>query len=852
MPKLKSLYSNQILQPAGWESSSRRAGSSISIWTPGCLLLGLMALNLEPGLNAAPVDQEADALPPAVNRQVDFSTEVLPIFEAACIRCHGRGKHKGEFRLDSREALLSGGDSGDAVKLGDSAGSYLIHLVAGTDPDDVMPQKGNRLTEEEVGILRAWVDQGAPWGEGVSLGRKPPVNFDAVAQPLPEVGPKHPVDRWIAQYDRSHGIEVEGVVEDRVFARRVYLDVIGLLPTPEEMSKFLNDTGSDKRERLVDHLLSDQTRYTTHWLTFWNDHLRNDYRGTGYIDGGRKQITQWLYDALYQNKPYNQFVRELISPTPESEGFIKGIVWRGDINSSQTAPMQAARSVSQVFMGVNLKCASCHDSFIDDWRLEDAYGLASVFADKPLQMYECDKPTGLYAKMAPLYSQLGSIDPEVPRAERLEQLAEALTSKKNGRLTRTLVNRIWARFFGRGLVEPLDVMENPAWHPELLNWLAEDFVANEYDLKHLMRTLLTSQAYQRPSVALDEEPVKPKEDFVFGGPTLKRMGAEVFVDAVYQFTKTWPEKTDANIQLPGKGTVAGLDGLRWIWSSGDAAVGAPPETVYFRKTFHLDHLPEMAWAIGSADNSFELFVNGQSVLKSSEWNQAKSASVRNALQVGQNVLAVRASNGGSGSNPAGFIFGLASGKSAESEELTWTVVSDESWKSSTKQVEDWKDLESSSCDWGPTFALGGLGIAPWNFAGAFSDAASQLLEPMVGRAALLNADPLMVCLGRPNREQIMTRRSSAATTLQGLEMANGNTLHRLFARGAAKWMESGEFAQNEVEPLVRAVFKSALSRDPSADEMGICLEVLGDHVAVEELQDFMWSVAMLPEFQVVR
>ena len=107
MPKLKSLYSNQILQPARWDSSSRRRGSSISIWAPGCLLLGLMALNLESGLNAAPVDQDADALPPAVSRQVDFSTEVLPIFEEACIRCHGRGKHKGEFRLDSREALLS-------------------------------------------------------------------------------------------------------------------------------------------------------------------------------------------------------------------------------------------------------------------------------------------------------------------------------------------------------------------------------------------------------------------------------------------------------------------------------------------------------------------------------------------------------------------------------------------------------------------------------------------------------------------------------------------------------------------------------------------------------------------------
>ena len=118
--------------------------------------------------------------------------------------------------------------------------------------------------------------------------------------------------------------------------------------------------------------------------------MRNDYAGTGYIDGGRKAITDWLYKSLVNNKPYDQFVRELIDPSPESEGFSKGIKWRGRVNASQVPEIQFAQNISQVFLGLNMKCASCHDSFIDVWKLDDAYGLAAIIAgetagDSPLR-----------------------------------------------------------------------------------------------------------------------------------------------------------------------------------------------------------------------------------------------------------------------------------------------------------------------------------------------------------------------------------------------------------------------------------------------------------------------------------
>src|SRR5207302_9620228 len=130
-----------------------------------------------------------------------------------------------------------------------------------------------------------------------------------------------------------------------------------------------------------------------------------------------------LYASLIDNKPYDQFVRELISPAPGAEGFIKGIKWRGNVNASQVQELQFAQNVSQVFFGINLKCASCHDSFIDRWKLDDAYGMAAVVAEQPLQIHRCDKPTGRFASARFVFPQLGTIDSKQPRAKRLEQLA---------------------------------------------------------------------------------------------------------------------------------------------------------------------------------------------------------------------------------------------------------------------------------------------------------------------------------------------------------------------------------------------------------------------------------------------
>jgi Protein of unknown function (DUF1553)/Protein of unknown function (DUF1549) len=194
--------------------------------------------------------------------------------------------------------------------------------------------------------------------------------------------------------------------------------------------------------------------------------------------------------------------------------------------------MQAAQNVAQVFLGLNLKCASCHDSFISDWKLEDAYAFASIFADSTLEIHRCDKPTGKVSKSRMLFKELGEIKETRITEERLRELAEFLAQPKDGRLYRTLVNRVWAQLMGRGIVEPVDMMDNVPWSQDLLDWLAADFVANGYDLKKLMYAILTSKTYQLPSIGVKDVAVVEAQNYTFRGMVRRRMTAEQFADAV--------------------------------------------------------------------------------------------------------------------------------------------------------------------------------------------------------------------------------------------------------------------------------------------------------------------------------
>ncbi|HEX3869847.1 MAG TPA: DUF1549 domain-containing protein, partial [Pirellulales bacterium] len=478
---------------------------------------------------------------------VDFAHDIAPIIKRRCASCHTDGTYKGSLSLDTRKAMLES----EAVVPGHAKQSDLLERITSDDPDTRMPPKGKRLLAREVAIVKRWIDEGAAWPEELTFKKDEyiaPLRPRNVELPPARPGCEHPIDRILAEYFRKQNVEPTEPLDDVAFIRRAYLDIVGLLPPIEELTRFLDSRETDKRNRLVDRLLEDDTAYADHWLSFWNDLLRNDYRGTGFTDGGRVQITAWLYQSLLANKPYDQFVRELISPTEASKGFVYGIKWRGRVNASQVREIQFSQNVSQVFFGINMKCASCHDSFIDRWKLDDAYALAAVVADEPLEIHRCDKATGRTAVAGFLWPELGSIDSSVSKETRLEQLAALVTHPENGRFQRTIVNRIWQRLMGRGIVHPVDVMAGRPWSDELLDYLANYLVANDYDLKRLIAHIVESRAYQSQVAAEDDD--APGGDFVFRGPTVKRMTAEEFVDAVWAITDTRPTKLVAPI-YPG-------------------------------------------------------------------------------------------------------------------------------------------------------------------------------------------------------------------------------------------------------------------------------------------------------------
>lgn len=611
-------------------------------------------------------------------KKIDFAHDIAPLIKARCAECHTNGKYKGSFSLDTREDILKT----KTITPGKSGDSELFQRVTSNRADFRMPPKGNPLSAKEIDLVKRWIDEGMTWEPGFSFKASayvPPLKPRKPVLPEVKDGKNHPIDRLLDAYYTQKKTTPTAPLDDVAFIRRLYLDLIGLLPTPEEVQAFLSDAAPDKRQRLVRRLLDEDRSYAEHWLTFWNDLLRNDYAGTGYIDGGRKQITAWLYNALLANKPYDQFVRELINPTADSEGFILGIRWRGNVNASQVRELQFAQNISQVFFGINMKCASCHDSFIDRWKLDDAYSLAAIYADKPLDIHRCDKPTGQTARSRFVFPELGSIDPAAPKAKRLEQLASLVTHPDNGRFTRTIANRVWQRLLGRGIVHPVDVMANRPWSDDLLDYLGVYLAEQKYDLKKLIEHIVTSRAYQARPVAFAQEP--PAEDYVFRGPELKRLTAEQFQDAVWSLTKTGPAKATAQVRQP--------------------------------------EFP-----------------------------------------------------------------------------------------------------------------------------------ASIPAERRLVRASLVNADALMRSLGRPNREQVVTTRPDLLTTLQALDLSNGQILADLLGRGAANLLKANPKATPE--QLIEDIYQRALCRKPTAGELATARDLVGTPVTTDGLADLLWAVVMLPEFQLVR
>lgn len=451
---------------------------------------------------------------------IDYFKDVRPLLEKRCYDCHQGDKAQGGLSLDDRVSVMHGGESdGPAIVPGQADASALIERITSTDEGLVMPPNGDPLTDEEIALLRHWINGGAPW---------PQFDVEDFA-PTP-------------------------LADDLVFLRRVTLDTVGVTPTEQEINAFLRESPQTRRANAINRLLDDE-RWADHWMGYWLDVLAENPNMINPTLNNTGPFRWWLYESLVDNKPADLFVTELI----RMEGSERFGGPAGFATASQNDLPMAAKGiiVSSAFLGVEMKCARCHDAPTHVSRQEDLLQLAALLKQDTIKLPESSSvpddrlhQTGRKPLIEVSLKPGAEIQPAWPFsrycdekiADRLAQhpnssrdrLAALITAPQNERFAQVMVNRIWARLMGRGLVANVaDWEKGGPSHPDLLRWLGHQFVASGYDVKSTSRLILNSHAYQR---ATDPKLVETSPLFI--APAPRRLTAEQIVDSVFHATGT--------------------------------------------------------------------------------------------------------------------------------------------------------------------------------------------------------------------------------------------------------------------------------------------------------------------------
>ena len=360
----------------------------------------------------------------AADQPVDFARDVKPIFAKSCVSCHGAEKQKSGFRLDRKADALKGGDIGRAIVPGKAADSPLVRYVSGTDPDLAMPpDPKKRLSAKEIALLRAWIDQGANWPEdGSATDPRDWWSLKPLAKPaVPAVAEadrawvRTPVDVFVIAKLREKGLAPSPEADRRTLIRRLYFDLTGLPPTPEEADAFVADSSPDAYERQVDRLLA-SPRYGERWARHWLDVVH--YGETHGYDKDKPRPHAWPYRdyvirAFNQDKPYSRFVQEQVAGDVlfpgtadgiEALGFIAAGPW-DFIGHAEVAESKIDGKVARhldrddmisntvgTFLSLTVHCAQCHNHKFDPIPQEDYYRLQAVFAalDRADKPYDAD------------------------------------------------------------------------------------------------------------------------------------------------------------------------------------------------------------------------------------------------------------------------------------------------------------------------------------------------------------------------------------------------------------------------------------------------------------------------------
>lgn len=449
---------------------------------------------------------------------IDYHKQIKPLLEAKCYSCHQGGKAKGGLRMDQLPAMLRGGKSdGPAIVPGDPDASSLIYRIGPDAGEDIMPPKEEPFSAAEIALLTRWIEEGAPW-------------------------PQFDVTRF----------ELTPLSSDLTFLRRLALDTVGVPPSEEEIEQFLADSAEERRALAIDRYLADP-RWADHWMGHWQDALAENPNIINPTLNNTGPFRWWLHESLIDNKPLDLFVTELL----RMEGSERFGGPAGFATASQNDVPMAAKGmiVASTFLGVELKCARCHDALAHSWKQQDLFELAAMLQKAPITLPESSsvpmdrlhqtgraplievtlKPGSEVAPAWP-FPQFAKEESAAQLAERPEdsrdRLAALITAPENRRFAQVIVNQVWRRLMGRGIVEKVADWElSEPSHPELLEWLGLELVRSSYDLKAVARLILNSHAYQR---SIDPQLTEPSPLFL--APAQRRLTAEQIVDSLFSAT----------------------------------------------------------------------------------------------------------------------------------------------------------------------------------------------------------------------------------------------------------------------------------------------------------------------------
>ena len=331
--------------------------------------------------------------------------------------------------------------------------------------------------------------------------------------------------------------------DDATFIRRASLDITGTLPTPQELKKFIADPSTAKREHLVESLIS-RPEFSDQWVMKFAELLQIRSRQDQFSPKAALAYYNWLRDQMLANVPIDKIVRQLVTASGST-------LHQPAANYYQvtTDTLKIAENTAQVFMGMRIQCAQCHNHPFDRWTMNDYYSFANFFpqvgrkqGEDPRDYIVFDRNDGDVKHLVtgkPLPPKfLGAEQPEIKKGEsRREVLAKWLASPDNPHFAKNLANVVWAHFLGKGIIDPVDDVRisNPASNPELLDKLGEKFTAYSYDFKKLVRDICTSRTYQLSTRANDSNEL---DDRNFAKASLRRLRAEVLLDCISQVTET--------------------------------------------------------------------------------------------------------------------------------------------------------------------------------------------------------------------------------------------------------------------------------------------------------------------------